>query len=267
MARALAAQAERMADAVRHNLSDPPGSGGHDEPWRQTGALHDSVGATAEGLQAAVGSSDPAKSPWRFARGGRAAGVGHAHDAAAPVPGAGGSGHGGGGRPGGGRAGGGGVVAETRSVCGWGEADSDDAGDATPRVIQASATMPDAGVALLGLGAAALGYLILKDRVPKASPSHPPGPTVLEHSPGEGEDTEGAKNPPPGSKPINQTPWSGNHQEIKEGINAAPKDDTRISPDGNVWSQHPDGSWTNYGPASSFTGSGRPKGRRGKDRR
>lgn len=113
MARALAAQAERMADAVRHNLSDPPGSGGHDEPWRQTGALHDSVGATAEGLQAAVGSSDPAKSPWRFARGGRAAGVGHDTHAAAPVPGAGGGG-----------------LAETRRqpqtatrfrrVCGWG---------------------------------------------------------------------------------------------------------------------------------------------------
>ncbi len=63
MARALAEQAGRMADAVRHNLSDPPGAGGHDQPWLQTGALHDSMGATADGLQAAVGSSDPAAAP------------------------------------------------------------------------------------------------------------------------------------------------------------------------------------------------------------
>ena len=63
MARALAEQAGRMADAVREGLSDPPGAGGHDQPWRQTGALHDSVGATADGLQAAVGSSDPAAAP------------------------------------------------------------------------------------------------------------------------------------------------------------------------------------------------------------
>ena len=52
MARALAEQAERMADAVRHALSDPPGAGGHDQPWLQTGALHDSVSAEADGLQA-----------------------------------------------------------------------------------------------------------------------------------------------------------------------------------------------------------------------
>jgi len=32
MARALAAQAERMAAAVRDGLSEPPGTGGHDEP-------------------------------------------------------------------------------------------------------------------------------------------------------------------------------------------------------------------------------------------
>ena len=83
----------------------------------------------------------------------------------------------------------------------------------------------------------------------------------------EGEDVEGVKRPPPGSKPINKTPWSGDHQEIKDAINAAPDDDTRISPNGDVWSQHPDGTWTNYGPARNFTGSGRPKGQRGKDRR
>ncbi len=63
MARALAAQAERMADAVRDGLSAPSGSPGHDEPWVQSGALRDSVGAEADGLQAAVGSSDPAAVP------------------------------------------------------------------------------------------------------------------------------------------------------------------------------------------------------------
>ena len=63
MARALAAQAEQVADAVRHNLSDPPGGPGHDQPWLQSGALRDSVGAEADGLQAVVGSSDPAAVP------------------------------------------------------------------------------------------------------------------------------------------------------------------------------------------------------------
>ena len=62
-ARALAEQAERMAAAVRESLSAPPGSGGHDKPWARTGALRDSIGATADGLQAAVGSNDPAAAP------------------------------------------------------------------------------------------------------------------------------------------------------------------------------------------------------------
>lgn len=60
MARALAEQAARMAARVRDGLSDPPGGSGHDEPWLQSGALRNSVGAQADGLQAVVGSSDPA---------------------------------------------------------------------------------------------------------------------------------------------------------------------------------------------------------------
>ncbi len=60
MARALAEQANRMAARVRDGLSEPPGAGGHDEPWLQSGALRNSVGAQADGLQAVVGSSDPA---------------------------------------------------------------------------------------------------------------------------------------------------------------------------------------------------------------
>ena len=60
MARALAEQAARMAARVRDGLSEQSGTAGHDEPWLQSGALRDSVGAQADGLQAVVGSSDPA---------------------------------------------------------------------------------------------------------------------------------------------------------------------------------------------------------------
>ena len=63
MARALAEQAERLAQAVRDGLGASPGAGAHDRPWAQTGALRDSVGAQSEGLNAAVGSSDPAAAP------------------------------------------------------------------------------------------------------------------------------------------------------------------------------------------------------------
>ncbi len=62
MARALDEQAQRMAARVRDGLSEAPGAG-HDEPWLQSGALRDSVGAQADGLQAVVGSSDPAAVP------------------------------------------------------------------------------------------------------------------------------------------------------------------------------------------------------------
>ncbi len=63
MAKVLAEQAQRIAARVREGLSEPPGGAGHDEPWLQSGALRDSVGAQAENLQAAVGSSDPAAVP------------------------------------------------------------------------------------------------------------------------------------------------------------------------------------------------------------
>lgn len=63
MAKALAEQAARMAARVRDGLSEPSGAAGHDEPWLQSGALRDSVGAQADGLQAVVGSSDPAAVP------------------------------------------------------------------------------------------------------------------------------------------------------------------------------------------------------------
>ena len=54
--------------------------------------------------------------------------------------------------------------------------------------------------------------------------------------------------------------------QIKNGIGLKAADNVSISPAGHVWGQNPDGSWTNHGPASSFTGSGKSRGRRGKDR-
>jgi RHS repeat-associated protein len=79
-------------------------------------------------------------------------------------------------------------------------------------------------------------------------------------------DADTQDNPPTGSKPIDQTPWSGDHGQIKDAIGAGGADNTRIDPAGNVWSQNPDGTWTNYGQASDYTGSGRPTGRTGRDR-
>ena len=63
MASALAEQAERLAQVVRDSLSEPPGGGPHDQPWAQTGALRDSIAAQANGLEAVVGSNDPAAAP------------------------------------------------------------------------------------------------------------------------------------------------------------------------------------------------------------
>ena len=75
--------------------------------------------------------------------------------------------------------------------------------------------------------------------------------------------------PPPDSRPIDQTEWSGDHQEIKENAGAGPTDSVRIDSDGGVWIQQPDGSWTGpdeNGYAGDYTGSGEASGRRGKDR-
>ena len=153
MARALAKQAERVAARVRDGLSEPPGAAGHDEPWLQSGALRDSVGAQADGLQAAVGSSDPAAVPQEMGTHTMpprpflapvAAGMGE--DVAWAI--------------------GAEVAAALR-----GESGSSGAGDATPGVIQASATMPGAGAALFGLGAAAaLGWALSR---PSSTPNLP----------------------------------------------------------------------------------------------
>lgn len=72
--------------------------------------------------------------------------------------------------------------------------------------------------------------------------------------------------PPPNSKPIDQTPWSGDHGKIKGDLGLGGKGKVVIDPNDNVWVQHPDGSWSNEGKAGNFTGSGKPSGRRGRDR-
>ena len=81
----------------------------------------------------------------------------------------------------------------------------------------------------------------------------------------ESSDGDGNK-PPPNSKPIDETDWSGDHQDIKKGVGAGPRDKVVISPNGDVWAQNPNGSWTNHGEAGTFTGSGGSSGRKGKDR-
>ncbi len=63
MSAALAQQAEHMAQSVRDSLSNPQGAGDHDKPWLRTGALRDSIEATTNGLEAAIGSNDPAAAP------------------------------------------------------------------------------------------------------------------------------------------------------------------------------------------------------------
>ena len=62
MAQALAEEADRLAQAVRDGLDEPPG-GAHDRPWTRTGALRDSIAAQTDGLTAAVGSNDKAAAP------------------------------------------------------------------------------------------------------------------------------------------------------------------------------------------------------------
>ena len=62
MAAVLDRQAEALAGTVREALGTPPG-GDHGRPWVQTGALQGSIDHVVEGLQAVVGSSNPAAAP------------------------------------------------------------------------------------------------------------------------------------------------------------------------------------------------------------
>lgn len=80
------------------------------------------------------------------------------------------------------------------------------------------------------------------------------------------QDRDNSKQLPAGSKPISETPWSGDHGQIKGAVDAGPADNVQVSPSQEIWVENPDGSWTNHGPASSLTGSGKASGQRGKDR-
>ena len=81
------------------------------------------------------------------------------------------------------------------------------------------------------------------------------------------EAEDAAPKPPTGSKPIDQTNWSGDHRDIKSGVGAGPRDKVYVAPDNGVWVQNPDGSWRDTGSrASDHTGSGESSGRTGRDR-
>lgn len=43
------------------------------------------------------------------------------------------------------------------------------------------------------------------------------------------------------NKPIYQTPCSGEHKDIKDGIGADARDNVKIDPKGDVWLEHPNG--------------------------
>ena len=62
LALTLAAQSDRLAEAVRASLATPPG-GPHEQPWSRTGSLQSSIASTTDGLAAQVGSNHPAAPP------------------------------------------------------------------------------------------------------------------------------------------------------------------------------------------------------------
>ena len=59
---ALEAAAARLANSIRDELNNPPG-GPHGMPWLHTGTLSDSIAHSVDGLDAMVGSNDPAAAP------------------------------------------------------------------------------------------------------------------------------------------------------------------------------------------------------------
>ena len=67
---------------------------------------------------------------------------------------------------------------------------------------------------------------------------------------------------PAGTKPISETEWSGDHEEIKGGVGAGPADWTGIAPNGDVITGDTNGNAQNWGPADDYTRSGRPSRKR-----
>ena len=59
---ALAMHAAELAEAVRNSLAASPGAP-HDQPWRESGGLQASIESSSDGLNAQVGSNDPAAAP------------------------------------------------------------------------------------------------------------------------------------------------------------------------------------------------------------
>ena len=114
------------------------------------------------------------------------------------------------------------------------------------------------------------GSTVNSDAKGDQSPAAPSSVDNSETDQSQGSENDDSTNtqskPPAGSRPIDQTEWSGDHQDIKGAIDQGAKDKTSIDPAGNVWGENTDGSWTNYGPAGDYTGSGKPSGRRGRDR-
>jgi hypothetical protein len=132
--------------------------------------------------------------------------------------------------------------------------------DASPDPITPGSQYAQAPMALCatGLGGCAVGAWLTAGQLLGGAALTGAGAIILNN--------KAANRPPAGSRPINQTDWSGDHGEIKQGVGAQGDDDVRISPTGEVWAKKPDGSWENHGDAKTFTGSGRPSGRRGKDK-
>ena len=204
LGRALAEQAERLAEAVRDGLSQPAGAGGHDRPWVRSGALRDSIEAQSNGLSAAVGSNDPAAAPQEMGT-----------SKLPPRP----------------------FLAPT--AAGMGES-------------LATATAETLAAALRGEGVTQIQFLTQRRsgyvpvgpfdpeahellrwlRRPQVGPVQPLAPALEQPNIVAHEETR--PKPPADSKPIDETPWSGDHGAIKKAIGAKGKDDVNITPDDEV---------------------------------
>jgi hypothetical protein len=66
------------------------------------------------------------------------------------------------------------------------------------------------------------------------------------------------KNCPADTLPIDQTPWSPNHNDIKKGAGIPPTGWTGITPEGDVITSDGNGNAINLGPASDYVPSGKP---------
>jgi hypothetical protein len=64
---------------------------------------------------------------------------------------------------------------------------------------------------------------------------------------------------PTGTRPIDQTDWTDDHETIKDTVGNGPKDWTGITPEGDVITADPEtGEPINHGPAKDMVPKGRP---------